>query len=489
MITKAELFNLLKDVFGIEPLYLKISKGNQNLIEYGENCARGHLCLLQKEALSYSFRYISDKELSAKDTRTLLTILFMKAMTISSSTQSDIISGTGLIEIISEQTSIDKVLTEILNSMTETSNFENVGVMFLNEKLLELRGVILKSVSEDKEKKFKLFKISLENGSKLTDVMFFHNTEIIDLLNLEGGIEISEFFNRRTIITSLGTKNQSTGILLASRNAYRPSDIDIVRLFGGIATLSMEYTKTLKKLDLTKQDLESKEQSVLNINSLSKMGSLTATVAHELKNPLVAISGFAQRLVELAKETNNKQVESYSQMIHSESLRLESLVKDILAYSRKFQIQSTSLLLKDEVKAVINTLMQNINHIDKTISLNISEKIRVKVDKDRFRQVLINIIDNGLQATDDFGALHIYSEIGAHSIILNIEDSGGGLSPKDMENIFEPFYTTKKEGTGLGLSISKKIMVAHGGDITAQNINEGAVFSIIIPSDEANYEF
>jgi signal transduction histidine kinase len=210
---------------------------------------------------------------------------------------------------------------------------------------------------------------------------------------------------------------------------------------------------------------------------LVKMGMLAATVAHELKNPLVVIGGFARRLAGLSVDPV---MNNYVTLIQSEVSRLEDLVNEILDYSRNIDLNIEKHKLLDVVDETLKLLAEKISVGMVKVTIIISPELSVYVDKNKFIQVLINVIINAIQVMPGGGEIKITAEESPETIILHIKDTGGGIPDDETEKIFEPFHSSKQDGTGLGLSLCRKIMAAHGGHINAANDTDGAVFSLIL---------
>jgi signal transduction histidine kinase len=111
----------------------------------------------------------------------------------------------------------------------------------------------------------------------------------------------------------------------------------------------------------------------------------------------------------------------------------------------------------------------------------INPDLYIEVDRDKIRQVLMNLTTNSVQEMPDGGELRIEAAESEKHVTITVSDSGGGIPADIREKIFEPFYSKKKSGTGLGLPLCKKIMNAHGGDIVAGDCENGAVFTLIVP--------
>ncbi|MBC8413785.1 MAG: PAS domain S-box protein [Nitrospira sp.] len=238
----------------------------------------------------------------------------------------------------------------------------------------------------------------------------------------------------------------------------------------------------LKTLDLQKQLVQSEK--------LSALGRLTANVAHEIRNPLVAIGGFARRLS--TKTPDNTKEKEYSDIITKEVLRLENILRNVLIYSKTHEPN----IEKHSINALINESLKNAepmlqdNHI--TLNTSLVDDTLLCIDIDQIKEVLSNIIVNAVDSMPDGGELNIQTESimkqNRPFLSLRITDTGEGIADNIIDKIFEPFFSTKiiGRGTGLGLSICKKIMEDHGGYIEVEsNPGKGSAFILYFPCHAA----
>ena len=235
------------------------------------------------------------------------------------------------------------------------------------------------------------------------------------------------------------------------------------------------------------ETMEHLQGKLMEVEKLSALGRLTADVAHEIRNPLTAVGGFAKRLEKrLPEKTTEKE---YARIIVNEVARLERILRDTLTFSReaKYHFQYADmnhLLSRTETK--FGEFCQ-----EKHLLLEVRPAPGLPpciVDEDQIRQALDNLVTNAIDAMTDGGTLtlatRIVCENGTHYVAIDVSDTGAGISHDLLKRIFDPFYSTKKigQGTGLGLSICKKIMEEHRGSIRVSAApGGGAMFSLFIP--------
>jgi len=271
---------------------------------------------------------------------------------------------------------------------------------------------------------------------------------------------------------------KAVGVVVATGGKYSGKAEATLQFYSNLCSIAISNANMRGELIRLKTYEEDFEKVDYVSKDLVKMGMLAATVAHELKNPLVAIGGFAKRLAAFGSDPR---MDNYITMIQSEVSRLEDLVTEILDYSKNVDLRIEKINLDKVVNETLKLLSENISIGMIHVSKSIDPEVTVYADRNRFIQVLINVIINAIQVMPSGGDLKISAEESSETIILYIKDTGGGVPDGEMEKIFEPFHSSKQDGTGLGLSLSKKIMTAHGGEITVSNDSSGAVFSLILP--------
>ncbi len=230
--------------------------------------------------------------------------------------------------------------------------------------------------------------------------------------------------------------------------------------------------------DLT--ELRRIEEDLKRADRLAALGTLSAQLAHEIRNPLAAMRGSAQLLVQepgTVDPTSAKLVE----ILLRESDRLSKLVDDFLRVARPPPPTRQELDLEVLVAETVDML--RVDPIAQEVQVEmVLAPVRVPVDPDQLRQVLINILRNAFQAAGRGGQVRVTLETEEASALLRIWDSAGSIPVADLSRIFEPFFSTREGGTGLGLSTAYSIVRAHGGNIRVRSSpQEGTEFLIQLP--------
>jgi two-component system sensor histidine kinase HydH len=207
-------------------------------------------------------------------------------------------------------------------------------------------------------------------------------------------------------------------------------------------------------------------------------------VAHEIRNPLSSIKGFAT-LFRARFDPKSDDHEAAEVMIH-EVDRLNRVVTELIEYARPSHIAARKTDLGELVEHSLSLIRHDLDAAQVRVEVDIPETIaEVFLDPDRMQQCLLNIYLNAVQAMPEGGTLGIQgfrAEDGRTG--LRISDSGRGIPKEDLSKIFDPYYTTKNQGTGLGLAMVLKIVEAHEGEIeVASHEGQGTVFTILLPGE------
>lgn len=211
---------------------------------------------------------------------------------------------------------------------------------------------------------------------------------------------------------------------------------------------------------------------------LALIGQMTATLAHEIRNAIGSIKGFAQWVDEKVESADPRK-KGLAGILQG-SGRIETLVDDLLDFSR----EETYAIETADLPAIMEDAIEKTAHGWRGhIEVNVTRGIRALADPEKLHRVLVNGIRNALQAMGDDGSLSISVHPAGRWIVIGIEDTGTGIPASEAPRLFTPFYTTKPDGTGLGLAYSKKLIDGMGGNIELANreYGGGARFAVQLP--------
>ncbi|MGC8927612.1 MAG: sensor histidine kinase [Myxococcota bacterium] len=250
-----------------------------------------------------------------------------------------------------------------------------------------------------------------------------------------------------------------------------------------------EYNLTLQKKvkERTDELMKIKEQMIQS-EKLASVGRLSAGIAHEINNPLGAILAYAYLIKEeLGSKPDINQIRLFSDNIIAETNRTKNIIKGLLEFARQHKSEYEWVEINQIVEDAINlvTLQKKPTNVEIIKDYGTDIPI-VKIDPERIKEAIINIIINALDAMNEYGKLTIKTSIDhkRQQVKISISDTGSGIPEEIMGHIFEPFFTTKPagKGTGLGLSVTYGIIKQHNGDIVVESkINQGTTFTITLP--------
>jgi two-component system sensor histidine kinase HydH len=227
------------------------------------------------------------------------------------------------------------------------------------------------------------------------------------------------------------------------------------------------------------------QEKVKRSEKLAAIGELAAGVAHEIRNPLSSIRGFAQFLRHSLKD--KPQEKEYAETMVTEVDRINRVVTDLLTFARPTTVKISPTDISELIEHSVRLVEADALSRDVNIQMKISDFTKLPLDANQLTQALLNLLLNALQALPPKGNIEIGAELDASDSRLHlwVKDDGPGIPSTHIEKIFEPFYTTREKGTGLGLAIVHKIVENHNGEIRVnsppQGMPRGCRFSIIIP--------
>jgi len=231
------------------------------------------------------------------------------------------------------------------------------------------------------------------------------------------------------------------------------------------------------------------QQQILQSERLAIIGKMAAKVAHEVRNPLSSVSLNAELLEEEIQSQDSVDIKEAKSLLKSmirEIDRVTLLTDEYLQFSRLPESQPIKGNLNSLLKEMLELLVEEFNQKNiKLTSKGLSKELQVRFDRAQLRRVFLNIIRNAIESMPDQGTLNIWTEQNRETAIIGIQDSGHGIPEDKVNEIFNPFFTTKDFGTGLGLAISQQIIHEHKGKIYCESkIGQGTTFRIELPLNE-----
>ena len=234
--------------------------------------------------------------------------------------------------------------------------------------------------------------------------------------------------------------------------------------------------------DLT--EIKALEEEVARSQRLASLGSLAAGVAHEIRNPLSSIKGFATYFKERYRAIPEDR--ETAEVMISEVERLNRAVSQLLAFARPLNLRREQIALEPVMRQALRLVADEARAKGIEVVVEGIEGIHGYVDPDQLQQVLLNLFLNALAAMREGGVLGVRAEAAIPSgLRLVVSDTGSGIDPEALGRIFDPYFTTKPSGAGLGLAIVHKIMEAHGGEVAVTSAKErGTTVALVFPESE-----
>ncbi len=247
--------------------------------------------------------------------------------------------------------------------------------------------------------------------------------------------------------------------------------------------LRQNYRMLNREHDRILIDVRRMEEESRRSERLASMGRLAGGVAHEIRNPLNAISIIAQRLrAEFAPAEGAEEYRAFLNTIGTEIDRIKEIVENFLRYVRPPKMKRMRINLSELIQEAIGIVQEKARSEEIDIKADISKELHCQCDPDQLKQALLNLLLNAIDAVGSHGSVTIDAGRASHHVRITVTDTGQGIPDTVLPNIFDPYFTTKDHGSGLGLSEVHRIVSAHGGTITAENgAGRGAMFTINLP--------
>ncbi len=287
-------------------------------------------------------------------------------------------------------------------------------------------------------------------------------------------------------------KGKAIGVILVdnlyNQNPITDEDIHFLSMFANQAGLAIENASLYRNLEEVHQELKETQTLLIHLEKMVALGEMSTTIAHEIKNPLTSIGGFARRLDRTVPE--GSQEKKYSETIIKEVSRLERILNDLLKYTQDESLIFKELDLRDILEESLSMVTEQFLSGRIQLVKEFGEEIpKIIGDRHQLRQSFSNLINNACQAMKEKGILFVraysFSKNGSSYVKVEVEDTGKGVDPQNLHNIFNPFYSTKESSLGLGLPIVHRIITSHRGQIEVDNRpGNGVNFIITLPACE-----
>ena len=229
------------------------------------------------------------------------------------------------------------------------------------------------------------------------------------------------------------------------------------------------------------RDLKQSRDKLIQAERLATAGKMSASFAHEIRNPLSSMRMLSQMLMQ-KPEMSNEQRQSL-QYILEEIERIDNIVKGLMDFARPTTLNLEQHALSPTLQSVLTLMEANLTHHQITLSLELASDFpNFQFDSDKIKQAFMNVVLNAMEAMPQGGTLTVTTFKQENNVCIKVTDTGVGISEEDIEHLFEPFFTRKDKGTGLGLVNVKRILEEHSGTVEIESTSgEGTTVSLWLP--------
>jgi signal transduction histidine kinase len=276
--------------------------------------------------------------------------------------------------------------------------------------------------------------------------------------------------------------------VLTKREAQRFTDdrVDVAEALASQAAVALENARLYENARRAYRELAAAQARIIQSEKLAVLGTFASGLAHEVRNPLNSITlqlSILERRVAPLETALSGQLKELLGVIREEVKRLDNLVGDFLQFSRANRLPYRPVAIDGLLDEVVRLLGPEARAAGVTLRRQSKggELPPLRVDAERIKQVVINLLQNAIEAMPEGGSAVVESGLVDGRVKIVVRDTGPGL-PEGLD-VFQLFVTTKARGTGLGLAIAQQIVLEHGGEITAESVSgEGATFSVSLPT-------
>jgi signal transduction histidine kinase len=252
--------------------------------------------------------------------------------------------------------------------------------------------------------------------------------------------------------------------------------------------------KVNAELKAAYQKLKDSQEQLIQSEKLSSLGQLSASIAHEVNNPLSGVLTYTQLLLKKleSEELSRESARDYLSKMESELNRSMGLVRNLLDFAR----QSVPALVETDLNDVVNRVLELTAHSAQLNNVEVVKELdpslpKLTADPNQLQQVCTNLVVNAIQAMPEGGKLTLRTSISESQLKMEVQDTGYGISPENMRKLFTPFFSTKKEikGVGLGLAVSYGIIQRHRGRIEVKSKEgKGSTFTVYLPVRQEEWD-
>lgn len=294
-------------------------------------------------------------------------------------------------------------------------------------------------------------------------------------------LELEEF-----ICVPLAVQDEPLGIMLAdnkySRMPISKDQVELLEMFCRQASLAIANARAYERIQAQLRELQLTRDRLIEAERMASVGRMASHLAHEIRNPLTAIGGFAASIAR--QHRKDPKTHRNAMIIYEEAQRLERTLANVLDYTRPLRPSKVPTSINDIVRQTTEQFKSYLQANNISLRMSLAEDLpQIAADGEMIKQVVINLVKNAVEAMEGkgSGALSIATGAGDGEVELVVADTGGGMEQDVLDNIFSPFFSTKIGGIGLGLSVSRQIVRQHDGRIELDSeLGVGTSFTVTL---------
>jgi signal transduction histidine kinase len=292
-------------------------------------------------------------------------------------------------------------------------------------------------------------------------------------------------------VVPLCSPDRIQGVLIADNfitgKEITKEDVATMELFGNQAALAieksllyLELASRLQSLEAAHAELQAGRDLLIRVERLSALGEMAAQIAHEIRNPLASIGGLARFVHRRSREDKLK---NHLEVIIRETGRLEQILSRLFDFIRTPPAVLKKVDPHEMIGSCLAALQPQLNRQQVELIRQFDAEVpAIQADEGQMKEVLLNLLRNAVEAMPSGGRLLVTTRRDSETVLIDIEDSGPGLSPEDLELARRPFFTSKTQGLGLGLTLAEKILESHQGRLDLSGMHGAGVrASISLP--------
>ena len=328
-------------------------------------------------------------------------------------------------------------------------------------------------------------------------------TKVVDNFSRSGDPYVNSFVEEQlhsTIYLPLISKGTPVGVIAVSNHpssAFTDEYVDFLNSICNQIGVAIANADLYKNMKTAYQNLKEAQEQVIRAEKLASLGKLSASIAHEINNPLAAVLTYARlmkKLITLGRFTPDRfnDVKKYLKTIVDETSRCGEIVKNLLAFSRQSKMKFEIRNIEEIIDRTLLLIGHDLEMKGITVRKNVAKSTPdIVCDFKQIQQALLNLFINASDAMKEGGILTVATaDSGTDGFLkITISDSGHGISQEEMKDIFEPFFSTKEEGkgVGLGLSVTYGIITEHKGKIEVESkVGNGTTFKVYLPKSSSH---